>query len=55
MSILAFLKKIFFKKKDDGKKVFVHNKDGINKVIFKSELEDYFAQGYFLGRAKKKK
>lgn len=54
MSILAYLKKIFFKKKENGKKVFVH-KDGINKVIFESELEDYFAQGYFRGRAKKEK
>ena len=55
MSILSYIKNIFFKKKkDDVKKVFVH-KDGVNKVIFEYELEDYFAQGYYRGRAKKKK
>ena len=50
--IVSFIKSFFTKK--DSKKVFV-NKDGLNKVIKESNLQEYLAKGYTRGRCKNKK
>jgi hypothetical protein len=53
MSLFSKIKEFFFPQKKEGKKVFV-NKDGINKVIYESELKDYLSKGYTRGRTKNK-
>jgi hypothetical protein len=53
-SIVSFIKSFFPKKKEESKKVFV-NKDGVNKVIEESKLQEYLNAGYKRGRTKKKK
>lgn len=53
-NIVSFIKSFFSKKKEESKKVFV-NKDGVNKVIEESKLQEYLNAGYKRGRTKKKK
>lgn len=52
-NIVSFIKSFFSKKKEESKKVFV-NKDGVNKVIEESKLQEYLNAGYKRGRTKKK-
>ena len=52
-NIISFIKSFFSKKQKETKKVFV-NKDGVNKVIEESKLQEYLAKGYKRGRTKKK-
>jgi hypothetical protein len=50
--IISFFLSFFTKK--ETKKIFV-NKDGVNKVIKESKLQEYLNKGYKRGRCKKTK